>query len=105
VKIGNPSELFRSGAPAGSAVPPEAEKAKAAATASQPVKEEGSATVKLSGGLAKLSAEVNTDEAFDAKRVEALKAAIDNGSFKVNAEVVASKVISSNVEALTRAVP
>jgi negative regulator of flagellin synthesis FlgM len=69
------------------------------------VTDEGSATVKLSGALATLKAGMNADEAFDAKRVEQVRAAIADGSFKVNAKVVADKVIASNLEALARAKP
>lgn len=105
MKLGNPLELLRSGAPAGRAASSDADKAKATATPSQPAKGEGSATVKLSGGLATLKATADAEGVFDVKRVEQLKAAITGGSFRVDAEVVANKVISSNLEALTRSVP
>jgi negative regulator of flagellin synthesis FlgM len=102
VKVGNPLEIFRTGAPAGGAAAPDADKT--AAPPSQPAKNEGSATVKLSSGLATLKANVSADGAFDANRVEQLRAPIANGSFRVNAEVVATRVIASNLEALTRSV-
>ncbi len=38
---------------------------------------------------------------FDAKRVEAIKAAISSGSFKVNADAVAGKLIDSVNQLLT----
>jgi negative regulator of flagellin synthesis FlgM len=102
VKIGNPSELFRSGSPAGGAAPTDADKAKVSVSALKPVDADTSARVKLSGGLDTLKADLNADAAFDTKRVEELKAAIADGSFKVDASIVADKVISSNLEALTR---
>lgn len=103
MKIGNPLDLFRSGAPAGSAVSTDAEKAKSTTAPLSSAKALDSATVKLSGGLDQLKADLNADDAFDAKRVEQLKAAIADGSFKVNADVVANKLIASNLEALSRA--
>lgn len=102
MKIGNPLELLRSGMPAGGVTPSEADKGKSPVSGADPVAAAGSATVKLSGGLASLKTDANADAAFDAKRVEQLKAAIADGSFKVNAEAVADKVIASNLEALTR---
>ncbi len=102
MKIGNPLELFRSGSPPGGAASTEADKAKAIATLAPPVKGDSSATVTLSGGLSTLGVDTSSDGAFDAKRVEEVKALIADGSFKVNAEAVADKVISSNLEALTR---
>jgi negative regulator of flagellin synthesis FlgM len=58
-----------------------------------------STQVKLSAG-ADLKA-AGSDGDFDAQRVESLKAAIAGGTFKVNPEVVADKLIASNVDALT----
>ncbi len=102
MKIGNPLELYRSGAPATGAAAPDTDKLKATVNPSLSAKTEDSATVKLSGGLGTLRGGSNADEAFNAKRVEQLKAAITGGTFQVNAEVVADKVIASNLEALTR---
>jgi negative regulator of flagellin synthesis FlgM len=104
VKIGNPFDLTRTGAPAAGAGSPDAAKAKAKATAglTEPARDGGSAKVKLSGGLAALKGTADVNGAFDAKRVEQLKAAIADSSFKVNAETVANKVIASNLEALNR---
>jgi len=39
---------------------------------------------------------------FDAGKVKAVKAAIENGSFKVNAEVVADKLLANAHEILSR---
>jgi negative regulator of flagellin synthesis FlgM len=102
VRIGNPSDLYRTGAPAGGPASVDADKTKTAASPLPTAKAEASASVKLSSGLDTLKADLGGDEGFDAKRVDQLKAAIDNGTFKVNAEVVADKLISGNLEALTR---
>ncbi|MEQ1516079.1 MAG: flagellar biosynthesis anti-sigma factor FlgM [Usitatibacteraceae bacterium] len=103
MRIGNPSDLYRTGAPSGGAAPVDADKTKASASPAQSSTAQGSATVSLSGGLGTLKADLDGDEAFDANRVATLKAAVDGGTFKVNAEAVADKLIASNVEALTRA--
>ncbi len=44
-----------------------------------------------------------TDPTFDAKKVSAVKQAIDDGSYKVDPEVIADKLISNAKELLTRA--
>jgi negative regulator of flagellin synthesis FlgM len=43
----------------------------------------------------------NAEAPFDAKKVEAIKAAISAGTFKVNPEAVAGKVIDSATQLLT----
>jgi negative regulator of flagellin synthesis FlgM len=48
----------------------------------------------LSEKLKALSKDYAATTAFDEKRVEALKTAIANGTFKVNAEAVADKLIA-----------
>lgn len=40
---------------------------------------------------------------FDAGKVKAVRAAIENGTFKVNAEVVADKMLANTEEFLSRA--
>lgn len=102
MKIGNPSELYRTGASAAGASTIDAEKARTPVVSGESASVESSASVKLSGSLEALKAHMGPDGAFDSKRVEQIKAAIADGSFKVNANVVADKVISSNLEALAR---
>lgn len=104
MKIGNPLDLIRTGANTSSVTSPDADKAKAASIVAT-TRTEGSATVKLSGGIDSLKTGLGSDETFDAKRVEELKAAIADGTFKVNADVVADKLISGNLEALSRSKP
>ncbi len=48
----------------------------------------------LSEKLKMLASEYAASTAFDSKKVDALKDAIANGTFKVNAEVVADKMIA-----------
>lgn len=44
----------------------------------------------------------STDGSFDAEKVNRIKQAIDNGTYKVNAEAIADKLISNAQELLTR---
>ena len=61
-----------------------------------------SATIALSSTAASLlSSGVNAE--FDAKKVASISAAIDNGSFKINPEAIADKLISNAQELLTQA--
>jgi negative regulator of flagellin synthesis FlgM len=63
----------------------------------QETKSTGESAVKLSPlseQLKALSKDYAATTAFDEKRVEALKAAIATGTFKVNAEAVADKLIA-----------
>lgn len=48
----------------------------------------------LSEKLKALSTEFSANASFDSEKVEALKAAIANGTFKVNADTVADKMIA-----------
>lgn|GEM_PF-730222 len=112
MKIGNPLDLIRTGSHAIGPGAVDADKSKATSLSastsplsSAPAKPDSSSTVKLSGGLASLKSEFVDADAFDAKRVDELKAAIAQGNFKVNAEVVADKLISGNLDALSRSKP
>ena len=58
----------------------------------------GSTEVKLSAAIELQAA--SSDGDFDAGRVEQLRAAIDAGTFRVNAEKVADSLIASNLDAL-----
>lgn len=107
MKIGNPSDPFRTGAPPSGAAALTTDKSgtKSRATTTPRTAGERSALVKLSSSLASLKGSDGVDGAFDAGRVGQLRAALADGSFKVDAGVVADKVISSNLEALSRARP
>jgi negative regulator of flagellin synthesis FlgM len=56
----------------------------------------------LSTKMQKLESRLADGEAFDAKRVNEIKQAVRNGSFKVNAEAVADKLISSAHDLFTK---
>jgi len=54
----------------------------------------------LSSRLKNVEAKLVQGDAFDAQRVAAIKQSIQNGSFNVNAEVVAEKLIANSFEAM-----
>lgn len=56
----------------------------------------------LSSQLHALESRLSAEPAFDADKVEKLKDAIKNGDFKVNADAVADKLISSVQELIQR---
>ena len=63
---------------------------------------DASATIALSSTASSLlSSGVGAE--FDAKKVASISAAIDNGSFKINPEAIADKLISNAQELLTQA--
>ena len=61
-----------------------------------------SATIALSSTAASLLSSGVSAE-FDAEKVASISAAIDNGSFKINPEAIADKLISNAQELLTQA--
>ena len=65
----------------------------------------GSDTIRisdLSSQLAALENRFSTDDAFDASRVDAIKDAMREGRFKVNADAVADKLLASVHELLRK---
>jgi negative regulator of flagellin synthesis FlgM len=56
---------------------------------------EASARVELSSQLKAMESDLKASPEFDAKKVDELKAAIREGRFTVNAELVADKLIQS----------
>lgn len=78
--------------------------ADAAAAAGAAFKPQGSAgvTVSLSSSTvsAMQSSTASGNEVFNAEKVESMKAAIANGSFQVNAEAIADKMLSNAAEML-----
>ena len=94
----------------GAQAPSDATRA-AAATASAPAAANlpandangnASATIALSSTAASLLSSGVSAE-FDAEKVASISAAIDNGSFKINPEAIADKLISNAQELLTQA--
>lgn len=68
-------------------------------------KAQAGVTVSLSSSTAQALSASGTggNEVFNAEKVEAMKAAIANGSFQVNAEAIADKMLSNAAEMLGRA--
>lgn len=99
MKIGNPADK-RNLAPADSASTPAKGAAKPAekpsAAAASP---DASAKVQLSSGAEALRANAEAAE-FDAGKVERLSQAIADGTYKVNAEAIADKLIANAQELL-----
>ena len=54
----------------------------------------------LSSRLKNVEAKLVQGDAFDAQRVAAVKQSIQNGTFSINAEVVANKLIANAYEAM-----
>jgi negative regulator of flagellin synthesis FlgM len=73
---------------------PSAEKGKAGASDAPVAATSAVKLSPLSEKLKALSKDYAASTAFDEKKVEQLKAAIANGTFKVNAETVADKLIA-----------
>jgi negative regulator of flagellin synthesis FlgM len=98
MKIGNPAEK-RNVAAADSAAAP----AKAAAEAAKPqagsaAAADPSAKVELSSAASLMNGSSSAD--FDAEKVSRISQAIADGSYKINAEVIADKLIANAQEVL-----
>jgi len=101
MKIGNPAEKPAPVA-AGNGTPTAANgKATAAAIPSQA---DASAKIELSSTASTLLTSGATAE-FDAEKVARISKAIDDGSFKINPEAIADKLISNAAELLGKVRP
>ena len=108
MKVDLMSEI-QTGAPAAGAVKPAERPANPAAGASKSVgKPQGSAsptgsgvTVTLSPQSQTLATQSASTDTFDSGKVEAMKASIANGSFHVNAEAIADKLLANASEMLS----
>ncbi|MGM9426925.1 flagellar biosynthesis anti-sigma factor FlgM [Hydrogenophaga sp. MI9] len=69
----------------------------AAAASAQP---QAGVTVTLSSSATQALSGAGNNDVFNADKVEAMKAAIADGSFKVNAEAIADKMLSNAAEML-----
>ena len=74
---------------------------KASASGAQATSPEPSAKVELSAS-AGVMASVGSDGSFDAQKVERLSRAIREGSFRIDAEAIADKLIANARELLNR---
>ena len=75
----------------------------AAATAAQPSQAGAGVTVSLSASTASAlqGSSASGNEVFNAEKVQAMKSAIENGTFQVNAEAIADKMLSNAAEMLS----
>jgi negative regulator of flagellin synthesis FlgM len=78
----------------------EAAGAAAPAAAAKPTASAG-VTVTLSSTSQAMSAAGNSSDVFNASKVEAMKQAIASGTFQVNAEAIADKMLSNAAEMLS----
>lgn len=102
MKIGHPADKPLPPAAAGTpAQAPESGKPAAAALAATPQAADASAKVELSSTAATLLSG-GTSAEFDADKVARMADAIANGSFKVNADAIADKLIANAQELLTK---
>ena len=102
MKIGHPADklppAIGAGTPAAAA---EAGRPAAAAQAGQPAAADASAKVELSPAAAGLISG-GTSAEFDADKVARMAEAIAGGTFKINADAIADKLIANAQELLTK---
>ncbi|MDZ4102272.1 MAG: flagellar biosynthesis anti-sigma factor FlgM [Hydrogenophaga sp.] len=82
------------------ATAPAAAEAGAAASAASAAKPQAGVTVTLSSSTTEARAVSGGADVFNADKVAAMKDAIANGSFKVNAEAIADKMLANAAEML-----
>jgi negative regulator of flagellin synthesis FlgM len=104
MKIGHPADKPMAAPAAGAAAPASADAAKAAPAAGQAQaqpKVDASATVALSSTASTLLSGGTSSE-FDADKVSRIGQAIASGTFKINPEAIADKLIANAQELLTK---
>lgn len=99
MKIGNPSDKPVNGVGGGTRTESTASTKTSGKTASLDGGVTSSAKVTLSNTVASLLG--GTDPAFDADKVAQVKQSIDDGSYQVNPEVIADKLIANAKELLS----
>lgn len=104
MKIGNNPDIASTLSQAAAARQQAKAAAPAAETASQGAARATAAGVPVTlSATARGVADSRSTADFDAGKVKAVKAAIENGSFKVDAEAVADKLLANAYETLSRA--
>ncbi len=98
MKIGNHADQPAAPVKTGTDVPPPANGAAPTASAI-PAKADASAKIELSNTAATLLTG-GTSAEFDAEKVARISKAIDDGTFKINPEAIADKLISNAAELL-----
>lgn len=83
------------------ATPPAGADIAAAAGPSPAAKPQAGVTVTLSSTSQAMSAGGSSSDVFNAEKVEAMKLAISNGTFQVNPEAIADKMLSNAAEMLS----
>lgn len=78
-----------------------AEAAAAGGLAAAPAQPQAGVTVTLSSSASQALSSGGGSDVFNAEKVEAMKQAIADGSFKVNAEAIADKMLSNAAEMLS----
>ena len=102
MKIGHPADKPLPAPAAGTpAAPAEAAKASGGVAASQAAPVDASATVALSSTASTLLSGGASAE-FDAEKVSRIAGQIADGSFKINPEAIADKLIANAQELLTK---
>ncbi|MEO8836776.1 MAG: flagellar biosynthesis anti-sigma factor FlgM [Caldimonas sp.] len=105
MKIGHPADKPTPATAAGTPAPAAADAHKATHASLKPAAEaagvDASATVALSSTASSLLAG-GTSAEFDAAKVGRIADAIGNGSFKINPEAIADKLIANAQELLTK---
>ncbi|CAN5889130.1 hypothetical protein BH11PSE8_BH11PSE8_16240 [soil metagenome] len=101
MKIGNTAEKIAQAQQATAKATSPAADANKAQAAATPTKPDASAKIELSSAATGLMAGGSTAE-FDADKVARISKQIEEGSFKINPEVIADKLISNAQEVLTK---
>ena len=103
MKVGNTAEIPAALASTHPAAAPH-EAAKAAASSAIPSSADASATLELSGAASTLLAG-GTSAEFDAEKVARISKAIEDGSYRIDAGVIADKLIGNAQELLAKIQP
>jgi negative regulator of flagellin synthesis FlgM len=102
MKIGNPAEKPAPAAPSASSAPTAAHgQATAAAASAIPATADASAKIELSSTASTLLSAGSSPE-FDAEKVQRISKSIEDGTFTINPEAIADKLIANAQEVLAK---